>query len=131
MLSFDRLTVKAGEAIQGAANEARSRGNPEIYGAHLLLVLLGQEEGIVKPVLQKLGVDPGLIRERLSESLSSRARVTGGLDPTLSRDLNRGLDVAVLDPRDIGSGKAGPVSHLPLGHALFLTDSQHCLAQAV
>ena len=36
MLSFDRLTVKAGEAIQEAATGARNRGAPEIEGVHLL-----------------------------------------------------------------------------------------------
>ena len=52
MISFDRLTVKAGEAIQAAAADARRRGNPEIDGAHLLGALLEQDEGIVIPVLK-------------------------------------------------------------------------------
>ncbi len=58
MLSADKLTVKAAEALQRAAAEARSRGNPEIYGVHLLHALLNQEEGIVVPILQKLEGGP-------------------------------------------------------------------------
>ncbi len=63
MLSLDRLTVKAGEALQGAAQEARRREAAEIDGAHLLNVLLNQEEGIVLPVLQKLGAAVPIVRE--------------------------------------------------------------------
>ena len=94
MLSSDRLTVKAGEAIQQAASGARRRGTPEIEGIHLLDALLQQEEGIVAPVLLKLGVPVPLVRERLTEALDARPRVSGGSDATVSRDLNRALDEA-------------------------------------
>ena len=94
MLSFDRLTVKAGEALQGASQEARRREAPEIDGAHLLHVLLHQEEGIVLPVLQKLGAAVPSVRERVEAALDARGRVSGGSDPTLSRDLDDVLDEA-------------------------------------
>jgi len=94
MLSFDRLTVKAGEAIQAAANEARRRGNPEVHGVHLLLALLDQEEGIVEPVLRKLGVQTNAVRTRADEAIGKMAKVEGGADPRISRDLNRALDEA-------------------------------------
>ena len=94
MLSFDRLTVKAGEALQGASQEARRREAPEIDGAHLLHVLLHQEDGIVLPVLQKLGAAVPGVRERVEAALDARGRVSGGSDPTLSRDLNDVLDEA-------------------------------------
>ena len=80
MLSFDRLTVKAGEAIQEAASGARRRGAPEIEGVDLLEALLHQEEGIVTPVLLKLGVPVPLVGERVTEVLEARLRVSGGAD---------------------------------------------------
>ena len=129
MLNPDRLTVKASEAIQAAAQESRRREHPQIEGVHLLLSLLDQEEGIVGPVLQKLGVDPGLIRERLSESLSSRARVTGGSDPTLSRDLKRGLDVAEEEARELGDEYVS-TEHLLLGLAEEKGDAGRILQTA-
>jgi ATP-dependent Clp protease ATP-binding subunit ClpB len=55
MINPDRLTVKSGEALNEAIAEARRLGNPVVYDTHLLSVLLGQDESIVVPVLQKLG----------------------------------------------------------------------------
>jgi len=116
MLSADRLTVKAAEALQAAAQEARRREHPQIEGVHLLHALLGQEEGIVVPVLQKLGASATLIRQRVTEALDSRARVTGGADPTLSRDLNRALDVAEAEARSLRDDYVS-TEHLLLGLA--------------
>ena len=114
MLNPDRLTVKASEAIQNAAREARRREHPQLEGVHLLQSLLEQEEGIVVPVLRKLGVEPGLIRERTAESLETRARVTGGSDPTLSRELKKALDVSENEARSLGDEYIS-TEHLLLG----------------
>jgi ATP-dependent Clp protease ATP-binding subunit ClpB len=102
MLSFDRLTVRAGEALQAASTDARRRGNPDIHGVHLLLALLGQDEGIVTPVLQKLGVGVEPVRARTEDAITRMARVEGGSEPRLSRDLTRALDVAEAQARDLG-----------------------------
>jgi ATP-dependent Clp protease ATP-binding subunit ClpB len=99
MLSPERLTVKAAEAIQIAAQEARRREHPQIDGVHLLQALLDQEEGIVAPILNKLGATVSLIRERTAESLGTRSKVTGGADPGLSRDLTKALDIAEEEAR--------------------------------
>ena len=94
MLSADRLTVKAGEALQTATSEARQRGNAEVHGVHLLDALLAQEEGIVVPILQKIEVRVARVREQAAEALDRMARVEGGADPNLSRDLRKALDAA-------------------------------------
>jgi ATP-dependent Clp protease ATP-binding subunit ClpB len=114
MLSFDRLTVKAGEAIQAAAAETRRRGNPEIHGVHLLYALLDQPEGIVVPVLQKLGLPVPLIRQRTEEAISRMAKVEGGAEPRISRDLNRALDGADEEARRLGDEYVS-TEHLLLG----------------
>jgi ATP-dependent Clp protease ATP-binding subunit ClpB len=102
MLSAERLTVKAGEALQGAAADARRRGNPEIHGVHLLGALLDQEEGIVVPILQKLEVAVPLVRQRVTEALDRMARVEGGAEPNLSRDLRKALQGAEDVSRELG-----------------------------
>ena len=102
MLNADKLTVKAAEALQSAASEARRRGNAEVHGVHLLDALLNQEAGIVVPILQKLEVPVDLIRSRASEALDKMARVEGGADPNMSRDLRKAIDGAIDVAKELG-----------------------------
>ena len=60
----DRFTVKAQEAIQAAPELARSHRNPEAAPPHLLVSLLDQPEGLVVPILQRLGADTATIAAR-------------------------------------------------------------------
>jgi len=114
MLDFERLTVKAGEAIQAAATHARKEGHPEVAGLHLLDALLEQQEGIVVPVLQKLGVDLAGVRSRAASGLAGYARVEGGADPRLSRDLNRALERAEKEAKTLGDAYVS-TEHLLMG----------------
>ncbi|HEX9885310.1 MAG TPA: ATP-dependent chaperone ClpB [Longimicrobiales bacterium] len=129
MLSFDRLTVKAGEAIQAGANSARQRGNPEVHGVHVLHALLEQEEGIVTPVLQKIGVNVTLVRERSEEALGRMARVEGGSDPRVNRDLANALDVADGEARKLGDAYVS-TEHLLLGLTREKNDAGRILREA-
>jgi ATP-dependent Clp protease ATP-binding subunit ClpB len=114
MLSHDKLTVKAGEAIQGAATEARTRGNAEIHGVHLLNALLNQEEGIVVPILQKLEIPVPVVQGRVRQAMDRMARVEGGADPRISRDLSRALDAAEKESRNL-EDQFVSTEHLLLG----------------
>ena len=67
MINPDRLTVKSAEALNEAIAEARRNGNPLVYDAHLLTVMLGQEESIVVPTLQKIGVSVAALREAIAQ----------------------------------------------------------------
>ena len=60
----DRFTVKAQEAVAGAQRIAAEARNTEVAPPHLLLALLEQEDGLVVPVLQKLGADVAAITAR-------------------------------------------------------------------
>ena len=77
MINPDRLTVKSGEALNEAQAEARRLGNPMIYDTHLLHVLLGQEESIVVPVLQKLGASVTAIRAQVDRELARYPKQSG------------------------------------------------------
>ena len=129
MLSFDRLTVKAGEAIQEAASGARRRGAPEIEGVDLLAALLHQEEGIVTPVLLKLGAPVPLVDERVTEVLEARPRVSGGADATMAQDLNQALDEADAQARALGDEYVS-TEHLLLGLTEEKGDAGHILREA-
>jgi ATP-dependent Clp protease ATP-binding subunit ClpB len=114
MLSAERLTVRAAEALQAAAAEARRRGSPEVHGVHLLHALLEQEEGIVVPILQKLEIAVPLVRQRSTEALDRMARVEGGAEPNLSRDLRKALDAAEDVSKELGDEYVS-TEHLLLG----------------
>ena len=129
MLNFDRLTVKASEAIQSAAADARRRGNPEIHGVHLLHALLEQEEGIVVPILQKLGAQVPRIRDEAARAVERMARVEGGSDPRISRDLNRALDDAEARSRGLGDEYVS-TEHLLLGLTREKDDAGRILKEA-
>ena len=102
-MRFDQLTIKAQEAIQEAQRDARARGNAELLPDHLLLALLKQSEGVVVPILQKLGVDPDALSADVSAFLDSQPKVSGAsADAAPSRELTRAFDAAFEIAKDFG-----------------------------
>jgi ATP-dependent Clp protease ATP-binding subunit ClpB len=102
MIRPDRLTIKAQEAFRDAGELARRLGNPVINDAHVFLTLLQQEEGVVRPLLQKLGLNvTELIRETERE-ISRFPTQEGGAEPTFSREVQRIFDRADSLARDTG-----------------------------
>ncbi|HWE34206.1 MAG TPA: ATP-dependent chaperone ClpB [Solirubrobacteraceae bacterium] len=73
----DRFTIKSQEAIQAAQRLADERRNPQTTPEHLLAVLLEQPEGIVVPVLRKLGVDPAVVRASVNGALEALPKLSG------------------------------------------------------
>jgi len=101
MINPDRLTVKSGEALNEAIAEARRLGNPVVYDTHLLSVLLGQDESIVVPVLQKLGASVAALREALQREMARYPRQSDA-QPTMSRELTAVFDQAEKEARRLG-----------------------------
>jgi len=94
MSGDSNFTIKAGEALQGAVEAARRRGNPEVLPAHLLAALLDQPEGLAPRLLAKVGVALARLREDLRRDLERLPAASGGADPVPSRDLRSVLDAA-------------------------------------
>jgi ATP-dependent Clp protease ATP-binding subunit ClpB len=93
MISFDRLTVRAREALQEAGELARRRENPAVEDVHLLAALLGQEEGVVVPILERAGARTASLQRSVEDALG-RLPVQSGASPQISRELSRVLDEA-------------------------------------
>ena len=74
MINQDKLTVKSAEALNDAVTRARQAGNPLVYDLHLLLALLDQDEGIVVPILQKVGVSVSALRQSAQHEASRYAK---------------------------------------------------------
>ncbi len=74
---WEKLTVKAQEAVQAANELATESGNPESQPVHLLLAMLDDKEGIVPSVLAKIGAPIEQLRDRLHQVISTLPRVSG------------------------------------------------------
>jgi ATP-dependent Clp protease ATP-binding subunit ClpB len=116
VLNHERLTIKAAEAIQAAVQDATRRGNPALEDVHLLTALLGQEETVVVPVLQKVGVNIARLREALTAVVERLPKQTGGATPAVSRELNQILDGAEGIAREL-KDEYTSTEHLLLGVA--------------
>lgn len=77
-MQFDKFTVKSQEAVQGAQNLAQGKGHQEVQPEHLMKVLLDQPEGVVTPILQKMGVNPAQLRQEMDALLTKLPQVSGG-----------------------------------------------------
>ncbi|MFN9272197.1 MAG: ATP-dependent chaperone ClpB [Planctomycetia bacterium] len=94
---FDTFTIKAQEAVQGAVELAGSRGNPQVTPVHLLHALVAEREGIVRPLIEKIGVDRGHL-ERITEAeLSHLPKVSGGAQPQPDQELIKVFETATVE----------------------------------
>jgi ATP-dependent Clp protease ATP-binding subunit ClpB len=101
-LDPNRWTLKTQEAIQAALDLARSRNHAEASPDHLLAALLGQSDGLVLPILEKLGVAPLAVRNRVDEALERVPRAYGGTEATVSRALRDVLDAGDRERTGLG-----------------------------
>jgi ATP-dependent Clp protease ATP-binding subunit ClpB len=89
VLNQERLTIRAAEAIQAAAQDAARRGNPSLEDVHLLQALLSQDGTVVVPVLQKVGANLPRLQEAIQAVVERLPKQTGGSSPSVSRELNQ------------------------------------------
>ena len=87
---FDKLTVKALEAVQRAQQFAEDKGQRQILPLHLLGALLEEEQGIVRPLVQKIGANPMQLRTAVEAEIKRLPKVSGGdgqvsISPALSQ----------------------------------------------
>jgi ATP-dependent Clp protease ATP-binding subunit ClpB len=103
-MAFDpnRWTLRTQEAFQAAVESARAQSNPEVTPDHLLAALLGQEEGVVLAVLQKMGVAPLAVRNRTTEALSRLPQAYGGQPPQVGRPLREVMEQADAARTELG-----------------------------
>jgi ATP-dependent Clp protease ATP-binding subunit ClpB len=92
-LDPNRWTLKVQEAFSSAVDAAKQASNPEVTPDHLLAALLGQGEGIVLPMLQRLGKEPLPLRNQVNEALAKLPKAYGG-EARLSRELQQVIDAA-------------------------------------
>lgn len=89
---FDKLTVKAQESVAGAQSRALELGNPDMDSLHLLHALLAESDGIVVPLLKKMGVAVDGLRTMVDREIDRLPKVSGGREPQLNPQLRSALE---------------------------------------
>ena len=94
-IRWDKFTVKAQEAVQRANELASEHGNPEMMPLHLLAALVEDKEGIVAPVLEKIGIGPQAVLSELYKEIEKLPKVSGSggaQQPAMSSQINQVLE---------------------------------------
>jgi ATP-dependent Clp protease ATP-binding subunit ClpB len=91
-IKWDRLTVKSQEAVQAASGHAAEDGNPEVLPLHLMAALLEDRDGVVMPVLEKVGVPVEQLLSGVNSAISKLPKVQGGGQPGMSAALQKVLE---------------------------------------
>ncbi|MFZ3342205.1 MAG: ATP-dependent chaperone ClpB [Terriglobales bacterium] len=93
-IRWDKFTVKAQEAVQRANELASEHGNPELLPVHLLAALVEDREGIVVPVLEKIGIGPQAVLAEIYQEIEKLPKVSGSgaNQATMSSQVNQLLE---------------------------------------
>jgi ATP-dependent Clp protease ATP-binding subunit ClpB len=100
-MQADRFTIKTQEALQAALALAPARRHAQVTPLHLLAALLNQQEGIVVPVLGKIGVAPDALRADVDAALGALPTLATAAEPTTSPELLAVLRAAEREMRDL------------------------------
>src|ERR1700755_2755121 len=91
-IKWDRLTVKSQEAVQAAGGYAAENGHPEGVPRPLMGALLEDREGVVIPVLEKIGVPVEQLLSGVNSAIAKLPKVQGGGQPGLSNAMQKVLE---------------------------------------
>jgi ATP-dependent Clp protease ATP-binding subunit ClpB len=131
-MSFDpnRWTLKTQEALRDAINLAKESHNAEVGPDHLLSAALSQDGGVAIPLLDRLGIAPLSVRNKISESLAKLPKAYGASEPSLSRELSGAFEAADTARTEMGDEYLS-VEHLLLALSDRLGVSRDDLLKAL
>ena len=116
-MNYDQFTLKTQDAIQGATALAQQNDHSEVGLEHLLVSLLEQKDGIIKPLVERIGINTGDLLGAVRELLDSYPRVTGNTQMQFSSEAQKVLAKAEKEMSKLGD------SFLSVEH-LFLSMSE-------
>jgi ATP-dependent Clp protease ATP-binding subunit ClpB len=94
MLRFEKMTVKAQEAVQSAQEVAAQHENQQIEPIHLLAALAAQTDGVVPPLLARLGIHTEALAQEIEREIGRLPKVQGFAQQHMGRSLNDVLEQA-------------------------------------
>ena len=131
-IRWDKLTVKAQEAVQRANDLASEHGNPELQPVHILAALLEDREGIVAPLLERVGLPVQSVQSQAMAAIDLLPKVSGGgaAQASLSNAANQLLENAFKEAANF-KDEFVSTEHLLLAMTKLKKDSaQEILAKA-
>ena len=90
-MDYEHFTLKMQDALQNASALAQKNDHSEIGLEHLLFALLDQQDGIVPPIIERIGVELSRLKSEVQELLSSYPQVTGNTQMRLSGEAEKVL----------------------------------------
>ena len=91
---YEKLTIKGQEAVANAQSLATEQGHSQIEPLHLLEALLNETDGVIAPLLERIGVNRRNWKESSASELQRLPKVSGGSPPQPSTELVRVLETA-------------------------------------
>ena len=88
-MNYDKFTVKMQKALEEAVTKADQAGHSEVVPAHMILALIAQSDGVLKPLFEKLGVSPDAVSSAMENILSKLPKSYGDTQKTFSRAMAR------------------------------------------
>src|SRR6201987_1453651 len=122
MPRFEKLTLKAQEAMQAAQEVAARYGQQQVQPLHVLWALLAQGDGVVPPLLEKLGVSPTQLAGEVEKQVERLPKVSGGSEQYLSPEANKVLERAFEEAQRLKDEYVS-TEHILLGIAAAKHDS--------
>jgi ATP-dependent Clp protease ATP-binding subunit ClpB len=128
-MDLNKLTLKSQEALARAQQRASEQSHQQVEPAHLLAALLDEPEGVVYPLLQKLGASPRALRNRLDGILQGLPKVYGSVEVYLSTAFRAVLEAAFSEADGLGDAYVS-TEHLLLALIEGRDDVAGLLAEA-
>ncbi len=96
-MRFDKFTIKSQEVIQEAQQLAATKGHQQIDPLHLLVCLLKQQQGVVVPIIKKLGANSDEILDKTLSAIESLPQVSGAQGQYIGNELNDIFNKALVE----------------------------------
>ncbi|MDX1828095.1 MAG: ATP-dependent chaperone ClpB [Lutibacter sp.] len=113
-MNFNKFTIKSQEAIQEAQKIAQGYGHQEIENSHILQAIFEVDENVTPFILKKLGINIDLLKQLITKTLDSYAKVSGGDNVTLSRNVSKMLSNAETEAKNLKDEYVS-IEHLLVG----------------
>ncbi|KAA0256901.1 ATP-dependent chaperone ClpB [Deferribacter autotrophicus] len=94
MINWNKLTIKASDALQNAIKLVEDKQQQQLLPDHILYALITQEDGLIVPLLQKIGVNVAALKEEVEKAIDGLPKVSGSEQVYMSSDAKKAIDFA-------------------------------------